>query len=377
MKLTRRDFCRSLGKAVVVSGSLPLLARALGLLDGRAYAAGDYPECKYYDKLSGKDVQCRLCPMEHVLEDGETGPCRTRKNHGGILRTHAYENPAIIKVDPIEKLPTNHFMPGAQTLTVATGGCNLRCLYCQNWQQSQSRPEDLKTVELSSVEAIKRALDREIKILAFSYTEPFMYYEYAAEMAEKARGKGMKVALATGGYIKEKPLVELCRYVDVITIGLKAFTEKCYEKLTERSLSNVKKTLVAVKKKTKAWLEITNLVVPTFNDDRQMITDMCKWIKKELGRDVPLHFGRFVPKYKLKNLPQTPLKSLEEARDIALAEGLRFVYVSNVAPHQGNNTFCPKCKKALIKRVGFKLLKNNIKDGKCSFCGEKIPGVWK
>ena len=377
MAMTRRDFLGAVGKTTVVAGSLPLLLKALGLADTPLFAAGDYPEAACYEKLSRRRIQCRLCPMEHVLDDGETGPCRTRRNHGGVLRTHAYENPAIIKVDPIDKLPAAHFLPEARTLTIATGGCNLRCLYCQNWQQSQRRPEDLDTVELSSAEAVRRALGKDIKIIAFSYTEPFMCYEYTLEIAKQARAKKMKVAIATGGYINEKPLLDLCKYVDVITIGLKAFTEKCYEKLTERSLEHVLRTIKTIKKKTKAWLEITNLVVPTYNDNRKMITEMCKWIKKELGPDVPLHFGRFVPKYKLKNLPQTPLKSLEEARAIALAEGIRFAYVSNVAPHEGNNTYCPKCKKALIKRVGFKLLENNVKDGKCRFCGQKIPGVWK
>jgi len=377
MNLTRREFLNTLGKTTVAVGSLPLLLKALGLVDTPLFAGREYPEARYYDKLSRRRVQCRLCPLEHVLSDRETGPCRTRRNHGGVLRTHAYENPAIIKVDPIEKLPSTNFLPGTKTLTIAPGGCNLRCLYCQNWQQSQSRPEDLKTVELSSTEAVKRALGKEIKTIAFSYTEPFMYYEYAIEIAKKARAKKMRVAIATGGLIQEKPLLELCKYVDVITVGLKAFTEECYEKLTQRSLEHVQNTIKTIKKKTKAWLEITNLVVPTYNDNKKMITEMCRWIKKELGADVPLHFGRFVPQYKLKNLPQTPLKSLEEAREIALKEGLRFVYISNVAPHDGNNTYCPKCKKALIKRVGLKILENNLTNGKCKFCGEKIPGVWK
>lgn len=377
MCMTRREFLSTLGKTAVAVGSLPLLLRSFGLVDSPLFAAGGYPEASCYEKLSGKRVQCHLCPMEHVLEDGETGPCRTRRNHGGILRTHGYENPAIIKVDPIEKLPCTHFLPEAQTLTVATGGCNLRCLYCQNWQQSQSKPEDLKTVELPAAEAVKRALGKDIKIIAFSYTEPFMFYEYALEIAKQAKAKGMQVAIATGGLIREKPLVELCKHVDIVTVGLKAFTEECYGKLTQRSLDDVLNTLKTLKKKTKVWLEITNLVVPTYNDNRKMIAEMCAWVKKNLGADVPLHFGRFVPKYKLKNLPQTPLKSLEEARDIALKEGLRYVYISNVAPHDGNNTYCHKCKKAIVKRVGFKILESNIKDGKCAFCRAKIPGVWK
>jgi pyruvate formate lyase activating enzyme len=377
MGITRRQFLDRAGRTGIAVSSLPVFLKALGLLETPLFAADDYPKASYYKKLSKRRIQCELCPLEHILGPGETGPCRTRKNHKGVLRTHAYENPAIIKVDPVEKLPSCHFLPDTKSLTIATGGCNLRCLYCQNWQQSQKKPEDLKTVELSAAEAVKRALGKEIKTIAFSYTEPFVFYEYALEIAKAAKKKDMRVIIATGGLINEKPLKELCKYVDAITVGLKAYTEDCYEKLTERSLEDVKETLKTIKKKTKAWLEITNLIVPTYNDKKKMIEDMCKWIKKELGRDIPLHFGRFVPKYKLKNLPQTPLKSLEEARDIAIDVGLRFVYISNVAPHKGNNTYCPKCDKALIKRVGFKLLENNIKDGKCKFCGEKIPGVWK
>ena len=189
MDMTRRRFLSNLGRTAIAAGSLPVVLKALGLLDEAAFAAGGYPEAKYYDKLSRRRVQCKLCPMEHVLDNRETGPCRTRRNHGGVLRTHAYENPAIIKIDPIEKLPCCHCMPDSKSLTIATGGCNLRCIYCQNWQQSQSRPEDLKTVRLSAAEAVKRALGKEIKAIAFSYTEPFMYYEYALEIAKKARAK--------------------------------------------------------------------------------------------------------------------------------------------------------------------------------------------
>ncbi|MBC2715901.1 MAG: AmmeMemoRadiSam system radical SAM enzyme [Desulfobacteraceae bacterium] len=388
MKTTRRELLKIMGRGACTVGSLPLVLKALGIIDNPVFADESYPEAKYYKKLSGKRVQCTLCPMEHVLANGERGPCRTRENHQGTLLTHAYNNPAIIKIDPMEKLPSTHFLPDTKTLTIATGGCNLHCLYCQNWQQSQSRPEDLKTIDLSAVEAVKQALGKEIKTIAFSYTEPFMFYEYAIEIAKKAKEKGMRIAIATGGYINEKPLLELCKHADIITVGLKAFTEECYEKLTERSLEHVLETIKTIKKgslekgkkkeKEKLpCLEITNLIVPTYNDKKKMIREMCQWIKKELGEDVPLHFGRFVPRYKLKNLPQAPLRSLEEAREIAFEEGIRFVYLSNVAPHDGNNTYCPKCKKAIIKRIGFKVLENNLKDGKCKFCDQKIPGVWK
>ena len=379
METTRRELLKTMGRAAFTVGSLPLVLKALGIIDNPVFAGGGFPEAKYYNKLSENRVQCNLCPMEHVLASGERGPCLTRENHQGTLRTHAYNNPAIIKIDSMEKLPSTHFLPDTRTLTIATGGCNLRCLYCQNWQQSQSRPEDLKTFDLSAVKAVKHALGKEIKTIAFSYTEPFMFYEYVIEIAKKAKEKGMRIAIATGGYINEKPLMELCKYVDIITVGLKAFTEECYEELTERSLEHVLETITTIKKGAQKppWLEITNLIVPTYNDKKKMIREMCQWIKKELGADVPLHFGRFVPRYKLKNLPQAPLKSLEEAREIALEEGIRFVYLSNVAPHDGNNTYCPNCNKVIIKRIGFKVLENNLKDGKCKFCNQIIPGVWK
>lgn len=375
MDLTRRGFLDRMARTAVAVGSLPLILRALGG-EVPAFAAEAWPEADHYEKLSGRRVQCLLCPMRHVLEDGATGPCRTRTNHHGVLRTHAWDNPAIVRLDPIEKLPAAHFHPDSMTLTIATGGCNLRCLYCQNWQQSQSRPEDLGTMDLSAAEAIHRALERDVKTIAFSYTEPLVFPEYAVAIAKAAKRKGMRVVVATGGYVLEKPLLDFLKYVDAITIGLKAFTEECYAKLTERSLAHVLDTLTTVKEKTDVWLEITNLVVPTYNDRSGMIQKMCRWIRRELGPDVPLHFGRFVPKYRLKNLPQTPLAALEEARKIALAEGVRYVYISNVAPHEGNNTYCEKCGKPLIRRVGFKMLENRIKDGKCPSCGKRIPGVW-
>ncbi|MFH1421659.1 MAG: AmmeMemoRadiSam system radical SAM enzyme, partial [Planctomycetota bacterium] len=209
-----------------------------------------------------------------------------------------------------------------------------------------------------------------------SYTEPIVFMEYMLDIAAHTKPKGIKNVVATAGYVEEKPLKELCKSVDAITVGLKAFTQECYKKLTDRSLAPVLKAIETIKKEG-VWLELTNLIVPTYNDDKTVITEMCKWIKKNLGSQVPLHFARFVPMHKLKNLPQTPVKSLEEARKIALAEGIEYVYISNVAPHEGNDTYCPKCKKAVIKRVGLKILENNLKDGKCPSCGHKIPGVWK
>jgi pyruvate formate lyase activating enzyme len=377
MTMTRRGFLGRLGRSAIACGSLPLLLDAVGLGEPALGDDGPGGPAEYWERLSGRRVRCTLCPLRHALGRGERGPCRVRENHDGVLRTHAWENPAILKVDPVEKLPATHFRPATRSLTIATGGCNLHCLYCQNWQQSQSRPEDLRTVDLPAVEAVRRALEKkEIDTVAFSYTEPMMAFEYVRDIAARARAKGLRTIMATGGYVNEKPLLQMCRHLDAITVGLKAFTDESFRKLTERSLPPLLETIRTIRKKTDVWLELTNLVVPTYNDERAMITTMCRWIVKELGPDVPLHFGRFVPRFRLSNLPQTPLRSLTEAREIALAEGIRHAYVSNVAPHEGNNTTCPECGRVLIRRIGFKVLRNDLEDGRCPRCRREVAGRW-
>lgn len=374
--LDRRGFLSTVGTCA--GGAC--LACTLGPLTGSARA--DDPlrhkrEIDFYDRLDDNRIQCHVCPLDCTLTEGETCFCRTRTNVGGRLYTRAYNNPCIMRYDAIEKLPLNHFRPGTQTLSIATGGCNCRCLYCQNWQQSQKVPDELETFKLSPRQAVEAARKKNIDTIAFTYTEPIAFLEYAKDIAIAAKEVGMRVVVATAGFVNREALLDFAQHVDAFSIALKGFDEDYYYRALGIRLQPVLDAIETIANDTDCWLELTNLIVPTYNDDPHQFKPMTRWIHEHIGDDVPVHFARFVPMYKLKNLPQTPVQSLEQARDIALKAGLKYVYTSNIAPHEGNHTYCDRCGQALIQRLGFKVLEKTIKKwGGCSKCRNKLPGVW-
>jgi len=334
-------------------------------------------EASYYVQLSGNRVQCQLCPNQCILRDGERGICRVRQNIGGKLSTLVYGQPCALAIDPIEKGPIFHMTPGAKSLVVATAGCNLNCKYCQNWQFALVKPEETRNYDLPPEKAVQLALDNGCEAIVFTYSEATVSYEYMLDVAKLAKERGLKTVLITAGYINPKPLRQLCRYLDAIKVDLKGFTEDFYKRVCSAELQPVLKTLKVIKEEG-VCLEIVNLVVPTLNDDIGQIRQMCKWIRENLGRDTPLHFSRFWPSYKLLNLMPTPVEVLEQAIQVAKDAGLKYVYIGNVPGHEAANTYCPKCGKCLVKRIGYAAVgENNIVDGKCKFCGERIPGVWK
>ncbi|MCY3022618.1 MAG: AmmeMemoRadiSam system radical SAM enzyme [Planctomycetota bacterium] len=368
---TRRDFlfrCACGGAA---------LATGLGLPCRSAHALGydDKIEVRHYDKLPGQTIQCHVCPLHCMLADRETCFCRTRTNHGGVLYNHSYNSPCVLNVDPIEKTPLLHFLPGTKTLALGLAGCNLRCLYCQNWQVAQEQPVNTKNLKLTAADAVAQLQNKDLPTITFTYTEPVSYYEYALETAAAVRQSGRKAVMASAAFITVQPMKELCEQLHGMALALKGFTEEFYLKVCGVKFAPILKAIEAAKASGR-WLELTTLVIPTYNDAPKDIREMARWIVKNLGPDVPLHFGRFVPEYKLRKLPQTPVATLEECRNIALGEGLRFVYISNVAPHDGNHTYCPGCKNVVIRRVGLRLLENNLKNGRCPKCQREIPGVW-
>jgi len=312
-----------------------------------------------------------------MLDDGETGICRSRINVGGTHYARGYNRPCIVRVDPIEKIPLSHVLPSTRTMTVAVGGCNLRCLYCQNWQHAQARPDELTTFDLTPEQAVASAKDKGVEVIAFNYTEPVAYLEYARDLARAAQKAEMRVVAATGGFVEPEPLLDFARYVNAITIGLKGYASDFYEEVCGVQLDGVLKTIQTIKGKTNCWLELVNLIVPTYNDDMNTIRKMCGWIRRNVGVTTPLHFSRFVPMYRLTNLPRTPVATLEAACETARQVGLKYVYTSNIAPHDGNNTYCPKCGTSLIQRLGFKILGNDMRDGRCPKCHLRVPGVWK
>ena len=332
-------------------------------------------EALFYEKIQENLVRCNLCPNRCILDDGQIGDCGVRKNIKGTLYSLVYGKPVSINIDPIEKKPLYHFYPSTNILSIATVGCNLRCNFCQNWEISQSRPNEVKTITMSPKDIVELAKEYNCKSIAFTYTEPTIFYEYMLDIAKLAHKENIKTVWVTCGYINEEPLRLLCKYLDAANIDLKGFSEEFYSTYTTGKLRPVLETL-KIAKEEGLFFEITNLVIPEANDDPKMIRDMCIWIRDSLGVNYPLHFSRFFPKYKLLNRPPTPLKTLEMARDIALEVGIKYVYIGNIST-KSEDTFCPKCGEIIIDRSGYFIESINIENGKCKFCGEEIYGVWK
>ena len=332
-------------------------------------------EALYYSKLEKNYVKCELCPNYCVLKSGETGICGVRKNIDGTLYSLVYNKPISIHIDPIEKKPLYHFYPGTQILSIATVGCNLRCNFCQNWEISQSKPEQVQAYEMTPEDIIRTTKENNCQSIAFTYTEPTIFYEYMLDIAKLAHKENIKTVYVTCGYINEKPLRELCKYLDAANIDLKGFSEEFYHTYTTGNLQPVLDCL-KISKEENLFFEITNLIIPDANDEPKMIKNMCDWIKKNLGSDHPLHFSRFFPNYQLLNRPATPLKTLEMARDIALESGIKFVYIGNIAT-EFEDTFCPNCGEKIIDRSGYLIKSQNLENGKCKFCGYEISGVFQ
>ncbi len=330
-------------------------------------------EAEHYER-HGSTIQCHLCPHECVLEEGDRSFCRVRVVRNNKLYSIAYGNPCAVQIDPIEKKPFYHFLPQTMIFSIATAGCNLRCLNCQNWDISQRKPEETINYDLPPERVVEIAVSRNIPSIAYTYSEPIIYYEYVKDTAKIAKEKGIKNTLVTAGFINEKPLRELLKFIDAITLDLKAFSNSFYKKITSAMLDPVLRTITVIKEEG-IWLELSNLVVPTLSDTSESIYKFCQWILREIGADQPLHFLRFYPAHKLQYLYPTPIETLEEAYQSARSSGLKYVYIGNVPGSPAQNTYCPRCRKLLIEREGYLVKNYLIKENRCE-CKEKIPGVW-
>jgi pyruvate formate lyase activating enzyme len=309
------------------------------------------------------------------VANGKRGICRVRENRDGKYYSLVHGNPCAIHLDPIEKKPFFHVLPGTTSLSLATAGCNFRCKFCQNWEISQAFPEDVYNYEVSPELTVKRAKEIGARSVAYTYVEPTIFYEYMFDIGQLTKKEGLLNVTHSNGFINPGPLKSLCKVLDAANVDLKGFTENFYRELCAGELNPVLETLKTLKKE-KVHLEITNLIIPTKNDDVSVLGEMCLWIKRELGADTPIHFSRFYPLYKLKNLPPTPVSTLDKARETALSAGLEYVYIGNIPGHPAENTFCPKCKRRIIQRTGYMVGEINLKNGKCRYCGKPIPGIW-
>ena len=390
-KISRRQFLYC--SAAIVSTAMPFRSfwpltgidsEASGSVDisGKVFKGGAPAklwkwshEGFFYKKLKENRVACGICPNRCVLAPGDLSVCRSKVNIDGTLYSMAYGNPCSIHVDPIEKKPLFHFKPKSRAFSLAAAGCNFRCLNCQNWEISQVKPWQVRHIELFPPEVVIEAKRAGAKSIAYTYSEPTTFFEYMIDIARLARGNGLYNLWITNGYINRKPLLELCKVLDAANVNLKAYSDVVYRKLNGGRLQPVLNTFTTLHEQG-VHFEVTNLVVPGYVDDTDMAKRMCEWILKNLGPDYPLHFLRFFPRYKLDRLAPTPISTLTRFRELAMQEGIHYVYVGNVPGHEGNNTYCHNCGKLLVERKGYLIPIYNLVGNKCKFCNSIIPGVW-
>jgi pyruvate formate lyase activating enzyme len=332
-------------------------------------------EAMLYRGLEGGKVSCYLCGHLCLIAPSKFGVCGVRQNRDGKLYTHVYGEVIAAHVDPIEKKPFFHFLPKTNALSLAAAGCNVNCRFCQNWEISQVRPEQVEHSDFPPALVAETALRYKCPSIAYTYTEPVVFFEYAYDSAVESRRKGIRNAVVTSGHINAEPLTDLTKVVDAIKIDLKGFTQDFYTNYVRGELKTVLESIKTVHQ-SKAWLEIVYLVIPTLNDNQADLRRMCQWLKAEIGPDVPLHFSRFQPMYLVRNLPPTPVSTLEMARNTALEEGLHYVYIGNVPGHEAENTYCPNCRKMIIQRFGYQIGSIELEGGKCKFCKTPVPGIW-
>jgi len=330
----------------------------------------------WQESLPEKSVKCLLCPHRCILHPEQIGICRARINHEGELFTLAYGNPCSIGIDPIEKKPLFHFLPGSSIYSLSTAGCNFRCLNCQNYHISQATPLAVPHFDLSPSEVVRQALRHDTDSIAFTYTEPTVFYEYMLDTARVAKEKGLKTVMVSNGFINKKPLAELIPWLDAANIDLKCFDDEVYRRLDGGRLQPVLDTLKMLKA-AGVWLEITNLLVPGYTDSPEQILILCEWLSENGFADTPLHFSRFFPSYKLSDVSPTAEETLIHAKAIAEKAGIKYVYIGNSPDLHGENTRCPGCKQWVVERIGYRVKSNHIHHGQCEFCGESISGVWE
>ncbi len=332
---------------------------------------------RYWHALADGRIQCDLCPRFCKLRDGQRGMCFVRACQDGMIVLTSYGRSSGFAIDPIEKKPLNHFLPGSEVLSFGTAGCNLACKFCQNWSISKSQTQDSLAQAATPEQIALNAREQGCASVAFTYNDPVIFHEYAIDTATACRELGIKTVAVSAGYVCPKPRAEFYQWMDAANIDLKAFTERFYHKLTGSHLAPVLETLKYLRHETSVWLEITCLLIPGENDSQQELNVMCGWILEHLGRDVPLHFTAFHPNWKLLDHPKTPSETLYQARAIALAVGLKHVYLGNIRNQASSSSYCANCGVQVIGRVGYRITDWQLDDrGRCFRCGAYLPGIW-
>lgn len=400
VKISRREFLsQCLKSALVIFASSMLKRDFLSFLKGEKTQEilKNAPTARFFEKLTERSdcslchskkvsnfysyhkknsVICIMCAHNCLIEDGKRGRCKARLNINGELKSLVYGRPITTHIDPIEKKPFYHFLPGSFAFSLATSGCPFNCKYCQNWEISQASPEDYYSNFIPPQQIANRTKYADVPVIAYTYNEPTVFSEYLLDIAREGKKLALRSVIISCGFMGEKVLDEMIEVLDAFKIDLKGFSEDFYRKINGGELKPVLNNIKKIAK-SKKHLEIVNLVVPTLNDKEEEIKNLSKFVLNETGADTPLHFTRFHPDYQLLNLPPTPVSTLEKAREIALNIGLKYVYIGNVPGHKGNHTYCPKCGNIIIERESFFVRKSHIREGKCSFCSEPIKGVFK
>jgi pyruvate formate lyase activating enzyme len=347
-------------------------------MNAKEYPPGPVVPTRYWSRLDDGRIRCEVCPRFCALNEGQQGLCFVRERYCDAIVLTTYGRSSGFCVDPIEKKPLNHFLPGTSVLSFGTEGCNLSCRYCQNWDISKSR-EISKLAEKADPRTIAAAAKKlGCRSVAFTYNDPTIFFEYASDVADACHEVGIRTVAVTSGYMCPEPRREFYRHIDAANVDLKAFTEDFYFKVTASHLAPVLETLEYLKKETTVWLEITNLVIPGYNDSESETDAMTRWIVEHLGPDVPVHFTAFHPDWKMQDVPATPRATLTRAREIARGNGVRYVYTGNVRDDDGSSTDCASCGARVIGRSGYLVTDWNLDpEGRCLHCGESLPGVFE
>jgi pyruvate formate lyase activating enzyme len=382
-RLSRREFLDTcaLGGAglglLPIAGGSRLSETIAGLPFGPVGNVARHP-ARYWHIKEGKETKCELCPRGCEIQPGERGTCGVRENIDGKYVSMVYGKPCEIRPDAMEKGPYFHFLPGTKTLALGTAGCNLDCKYCQSASFAKARPETTDNKNLSPGGLVNQLLKLGYKSVTFTFSEPLVAIEYVLDVAKLARPRGIRVLFKTAAYANSVPFEDICNNVDAINIDLKGFTEKFYKDMTGGELGPVLNNIRRVRRHPNVWLELTNLVVPGYNDNDREFAAMCQWIVTNCGADTPLHVSKFFPQYKLRKVPPTPNDTLKRLRRLAYNSGLHYVYLGNMPGDPAESSYCPKCGAKIINRINYEaqFVEFDRQKGICTKCGLRIPGVW-
>lgn len=335
-----------------------------------------YRQANWTEQLPNSKVKCLLCPRYCQIGKGQSGFCFIRKNISGKLYSLGYGRPSSIAVDPIEKKPLYHFYPNSEILSFGTAGCNLGCKHCQNWTLSKSETIEINAPYILPKSIISLAKENHTHMLAYTYNEPTIFAEYVIDTAKLAHEANLKNVIVSNGYFSKESRKDFLENIDAANIDIKGFTEEFYRKITSSSLKPVLDNLVWLKDNTAIWLELTNLIIPEYNDNMSEIKKMCRWIVQNLGERTPLHFTAFYPNYKLTSHYSTSYETLSQARQIAINEGMKYVYTGNILDNSSQSTYCTNCNKCVIMRSHHSVIQNSLKKGNCPFCSQQIDGCF-